>query len=312
MLENKLISIIITTYNRKKYLKKAIDSVFTQSYKHYEIIIIDDCSQDGTFEYIKESYKHCENISIFRNNENLGPGKNRKYALQEKIKGEYIIFLDDDDVFIDSEYFSKAMKLFEKNDKLSMVSCNHIIHNTITNEDIKMNLNYNEIVDNKEFFMNFGNENFKKPIASFTIFKKEAFEKTKSSQMKIFNDTTIFLRALLYGPMGMVNTFGGVYLIHGKNISFGCDCDFILDNLNEKYSVYKLANKFFKVSEKEMKQWLREQSDITIIYYIKGSKPNKKSLKRIYFWAYIHLRSMEYIKKYKEIGKECEKKDKRI
>lgn len=128
------------------------------------------------------------------------------------------------------------------------------------------------------------------------MFKKEAFEVTNSSQMKIFNDTTIFLRALLYGPMGFINTFGGVYLIHGKNISFGCNCDFILDNLNEKYVVYKLANKVLNISKKELKQCIIEQSDITIIYYIKGSKHNKKDLKRIYLWAYKHLKSIRAVK----------------
>ena len=57
-----MISVIITTYNRKEYLKKAIESVLNQSYKDIEIIIIDDCSTDGTEEEIKSLYGNKNNI----------------------------------------------------------------------------------------------------------------------------------------------------------------------------------------------------------------------------------------------------------
>lgn len=49
-------SFIMPTFNRKNLIKNAIDSVLTQDYKNYELIIIDDKSTDGTFEDIKKSY----------------------------------------------------------------------------------------------------------------------------------------------------------------------------------------------------------------------------------------------------------------
>ena len=54
MLEENLISVIIPSYNRKEYLKKAIESVLNQTYQNKEIIIVDDCSNDGTEEYFTE------------------------------------------------------------------------------------------------------------------------------------------------------------------------------------------------------------------------------------------------------------------
>lgn len=310
MKKDKKISVIITTYNRKEYLKKAIESVLKQTYKNYEIIIIDDFSQDGTTEEIKKMYQNYNNISIYRNEENKGPGISRKYALDKKAEGEYLIFLDDDDIFIDSEYFEKAVKLFEENEKISMVCCNHIVYSTMKQEKQEIDFKYDKIVDNKEFFINFGKENFRKPTASFAIFRKESFEKTSYKEMKIFNDTTMFLRALLYGDMGFINTFGGQYLIHGENISFHCDCDFILDNLREKYAVYQLAKTIFQIDSKKLKKWLIEQADITIIYYIKGSKPNKKELNKIYYWTIRYLKSIECVRKYKKIAEEFADKEK--
>ncbi len=301
-----MISVIITTYNRKEYLKKAIESVLNQSYKDIEIIIIDDCSTDGTEEEIKSLYGNKNNIHIYINEKNKGPGINRKYALTEKSKGDYIVFLDDDDIFLEKDYFAQAIDKLEKNPKLSMVTCNHIVYNSQYKEEKCVDFKYGEVVDNKEFFINFGNENFKKPIASFTVFRKKAFAETGGYEdMKIFNDTTIFLRALLYGPMGFINIYGGRYLIHGNNISFSCNCDFILDNLKEKYSIYKKISKFFDLSQEQAKKWLVEQCDITIVYYIRGSKPTKKELRKIYLWVIKNLKSYEYVKKYKKLNQEC-------
>lgn len=311
-MEKDLISVVITTYNRKDYLVNAIESVLVQTYSNYEIIIVDDNSNDGTGEIIKKLYKDNNKIIYYKNEINKGPGINRKEAVDNKVNGEYIVFLDDDDIFLDNKYFEKAIKLFKKNSKLALVACNHIIYNAMTKEEIKKDLKYGEVVDNKEFFLNFGKEKFPKPICSFTIFRKEAFEITKYRKMKIFNDTTIFLRALLYGPMGIIDTYGGRYLIHGKNISFDCKLDFILDNLKEKYVVYHLAEKFFSFSREELKKWFIEQLDITIIYYIKGTKPTKRQMMKIYIWTIIYARDIKVVKKYINIYKENKKKEKQI
>lgn len=307
-MNEELISVIITTYNRKEYLDKAIESVLAQTYQNFEIIVMDDHSTDGTEEYMQK-YKEHEKITYYRSKKNRGPGINRKEAVN-KMNGKYMCFLDDDDIFLNKEYFKKAIDLFKKYSNLSLVACNHIIYNTMSGERIEKNLGYTEVVDNKQFFKNFGKAEFPKPISS--IFKKEAFELTAYKKMKIFNDTTIYLRALLYGPMGFINTYGTQYLIHGKNISFGCKVDFILDNLKEKYAVYLLAKKYFDFSKEDLKQWLIEQLDITIIYYIKGSKPNILEMIKIYLWVLMSTKDFKCVKNYMNIYKEHKDKGKQI
>ena len=86
-----MISILIPTYNRSELLeKRALKSVFAQIYKDYEVIVIDDCSTDNTAEIIKK-YP----ITYFRNNKNLGKAGSLNKGI-DLAKGEYIVFLDDD------------------------------------------------------------------------------------------------------------------------------------------------------------------------------------------------------------------------
>ena len=305
-----LISVIISTYNRKEYLEKAINSVLKQTYKNVEIIIIDDYSTDGTEQFINERYNLNEKIKYYRNSKNLGPGINRLKAFKDYSNGKYIIFLDDDDCYIDFEYFQKAINLLKKDKSLAFVAANHCVNNLMDKKIINHNLKYNQVVNNKEFFENFGSEKYRKPIISVVIFDRDSFEKTGYQEMKIFNDTTIFLRALLYGNMGFIDSIALEYLVHGNNISFNCTCDFIINNLEEKYKISKKAKRLFK--NFVAKQWLIEQSDITIIYYIKGSQPKFIDFIKIELWSIIRLKSIKKVKEYYNIYINNKNKDRMI
>lgn len=292
------ISIIISTYNRANYLKEAINSVLMQNYKNIEIIVIDDCSNDNTKETV-ESFSS-DKIFYHRNEVNKGCGISRKNGLEKYATGDYIIFLDDDDKFIDPNYFTKGIKLYKKHKDLSIVcggcQVKDIINNTVT---IKQ-FDYKETVENKEFFLNFGNEKYPKPIISVAIIKREALEKTNYHDMKILNDTTIFLRVLLYGNMGFVNENVIEYLVHGNNISFNCKTDFIIDNLDEKIKIYRKLEKekIFKLTKEQKENWLKQQLDITIIYFINGSKPNVYNFYKIIKWYKKNVGNNKNIKQF--------------
>lgn len=313
MLKEK-ISVVISTYNRKLYLEKAIDSVLMQTYQNIEIIIIDDCSTDNTKD-IMNKYQGNKKIKYYRNSINKGCGISRKYGVENYATGNYIVFLDDDDLFINYDYFDEAIKLFNKNKKLSMVCAPHIVNDITTNTKTKQKFNYNEIVDNRKFFLNFGSEEYKKPIISVTIIKKEALEFANYHEMKILNDTTIFLRALLYGPMGFINKYSAEYLVHGNNISFNMNTNFIIDNLDEKYKIYKILsenNNSFNFTEEEKKKWLENQLDITIIYFIKGSKPSFWNFRKVITWYKKNINDRYKLKSFKEIYHQSKEKTKTI
>jgi len=116
--ETALISVVIPTYNRPKYLKKAIDTVLAQTYKNVEIIIIDDASETNT-EQVIDSFDD-DRIFYFRNKKRSGAPISRNNGIK-KAKGEYIAFLDDDDEW-KSEKLEKQLKEFS-DEKVGLVVC---------------------------------------------------------------------------------------------------------------------------------------------------------------------------------------------
>lgn len=91
---NLTVSVIIPTYNVEAYIKETIQSVLNQTYQNFEIIIVDDCSTDGTVNVIKQFQD--TRINLFLNEKNSGPSYSRNKAIN-LAKGEWIAILDSDD-----------------------------------------------------------------------------------------------------------------------------------------------------------------------------------------------------------------------
>ena len=94
-----MISVIIPSYNSKGTITRAIESVYSQTYKDYEIIVVDDASNDGTWDLLKEKYGSEANVTLKRLETNSGAGIARKVALSIA-KGRYYAFLDADDEWL--------------------------------------------------------------------------------------------------------------------------------------------------------------------------------------------------------------------
>lgn len=88
-------SIIIPVYNVEKYISKCLESVLSQSYENYEVILVNDGSTDGSYEIIEQYEKRDDRISC-HSKENGGLSDARNYGLQF-VTGDYILFLDSDD-----------------------------------------------------------------------------------------------------------------------------------------------------------------------------------------------------------------------
>ena len=103
-------SIIIPTYNRKEKLQRALDSVLAQTYQNFELLVMDDGSNDGTEEMVKS---FVDQRIIYEWNENWGgPGRPRNRGIN-KAKGEWIAFLDSDDWWTKDKLQNSIKKLEE-------------------------------------------------------------------------------------------------------------------------------------------------------------------------------------------------------
>ena len=92
---SKLVSVIIPVYNGEKYIRDAIESVLNQTYKNFEIVVADDGSTDNTVEILKE---YGDKIR-WKSQENKGPASAKKFGTS-MAKGEYLAYLDSDDIFL--------------------------------------------------------------------------------------------------------------------------------------------------------------------------------------------------------------------
>ena len=127
MPEDKLVSIILPTYNRVNLLKKALGSALEQTYKNIEILVGDNHSEDGTEEYMKEEAAKDSRIKYFRRGENIG-AFNNSADLLTRIKGDYFLFFNDDD-WLDLNYVEECVKFMNKNKGYAFVTPSIILYN---------------------------------------------------------------------------------------------------------------------------------------------------------------------------------------
>ena len=109
---NDLVSIVTPIYNSDKYIKTAIDSVQAQTYQNWELILIDDFSQDDTLNILEDIIKNDPRIKLIMLNSNCGSAYARNKGI-ELAKGRYLAFLDSDDIWR-SEKLDKQITFMKK------------------------------------------------------------------------------------------------------------------------------------------------------------------------------------------------------
>lgn len=119
-----MVSVIITTHNRRQLLERAVNSVLNQTYKDIDLVIVDDNSTDDTDDYLK-NISSLENVQVIRLSGADSRGGNHARNVGIKAAtGDYIAFLDDDDEWLPTK-IEKQMAVFQDNSDVGMVYCGH-------------------------------------------------------------------------------------------------------------------------------------------------------------------------------------------
>lgn len=126
------VSVVIPTHNCLEYLPKAIESILNQEVENIEILVIDDNSDDGTFEWLKQQQETTSELRAYRLR-GVGSARARNFALK-RVHGEFIAFLDADDYWHPGK-LQKQLDFHRKNPRVVMSFTNYH-HTTPENTDL--------------------------------------------------------------------------------------------------------------------------------------------------------------------------------
>ena len=202
-----MFSIIIPTYNRAAFISKAIDSVLSQRYSNWELIVIDDASTDNTSELLLHYIDPRIHVITNEINKERSASRNRGIALA---KGEYICFLDSDDYFLPQHLESIALSIEQTNNKVALfytgVQKYYIDKNTY---EILARIKFNNPVETV-----IGCNILPSSVAiHYSILKQFQFDES----MHINEDVYLFALIASSYPLVYISDLSVVWVLHGNN-----------------------------------------------------------------------------------------------
>src|SRR5690606_11887901 len=149
------VSVIVPNYNHAPFLKDRLDSIFRQEFEDYEVILLDDCSTDGSREII-ESYRDHEKVShVVLKERNSGSTFQQWKKGIELAKGEYIWIAESDDV-ADSKLLRSLVERLDEDATVGIAYCQSLVINNkgdITRDNIQHTYGFGSVNWEKEFRM---------------------------------------------------------------------------------------------------------------------------------------------------------------
>jgi glycosyltransferase involved in cell wall biosynthesis len=204
-----LVSVIIPCYNHGRYLSKAIESVLTQTYTHFEIIVVDDGSNDETKE-IAQNYKEVK--YVYQMNQGLSAARNTGI---DESTGEYLVFLDADDWLL-TDALMINLHFIQGAPQLAFVSGGFRF---FFNKDQKMWDEISKVESNH--YCHLLQKNFIAMIAT-VMFQRWVFNSFRyDTTLKVCEDYDLYLRVARRHPIVHHTELIAVYFIHDLNVSKG-------------------------------------------------------------------------------------------
>ena len=288
------VSVIIPTYNRADLLPRAIDSALNQTYKDFELIIVDDGSTDNTKKIVEEYQKKDERIKYLWEENSSGPARPYNLALKQ-CQGEYIAFLDSDDVWL-PEKLEKQIAIFEEYDgkiNLGLVICEAYVVDLDRNDIGRLTFPYNENLLGPEKFGLFF-EKFGIISLSCVVIKKEVFKNIGyfDEKFKVSADVDIYSRILKNSPIYFLKEPLVKYTQSDRSLS---NEQFWIKQMPEyKYFLEKYEDDFKKSPEAKSRflrnigtfYTLNNNSRMARKYFKEAIKNNPLSL-RLYFQYFL-------------------------
>lgn len=213
------IDILLATYNGEKYLKEQIDSILSQTYKNFRLIISDDCSKDKTREILKQYEEKDNRIIVYYQEKNLGYVKNFEFLLT-KVENEIYALSDQDDVWLPEKIEKSYNKMKESGADLVFTDLE------VVDENLKIicpSYNDHMLLTRKieKYKKNYRMQYMYNCITGCTLISKKKFLKEilpiPTNSKYLIHDSWIGLVISLYGKIEYLNEKTIKYRQHGNN-----------------------------------------------------------------------------------------------
>lgn len=208
------VSIIVPCYNRIKYTKEAIQSIFDQTFTDWELIIINDFSEEN-FDNVINEYKKDPRVHYIKNERNLGIPTTRNLGLRIA-KGEYIAPLDNDDIWLDKNKLEEQVRFLDQNKEYALISTQmkyinsegKIVGNPRCYKTTDFEIKKNLLLRNQF-------------IQSGILFRKDVALEVGGYNEKynVWEDYDLWLRMGKHHRMANLNKYSTGYRIHPGSIS---------------------------------------------------------------------------------------------
>ncbi|NVN94414.1 MAG: glycosyltransferase family 2 protein [Bacteroidetes bacterium] len=215
------VSVIVPNYNHAPFLKQRLESIFSQTFQDFEIILLDDCSTDNSIEILKEYSIHPKVSHFIINDINsCSPFKQWKKGI-ELAKGEYIWIAESDD-WCELSLLEVLVYNTLKDEEIVVSYCqSQIIHEDMSIRYTSTHPKMSEVVDGQRFTsenMLIGNKIFN---ASMAIFKKSAFNSISDeyTKYKFCGDWLFWILILFQGKVNISGKVLNYFRYHSKNTS---------------------------------------------------------------------------------------------
>lgn len=206
-------SLLIAHYNNWNYFEECYQSIKNQTYSDFEIIIVDDCSTDDSYNKLKELAFLDSKIKLFQNSQNKKVGFTKRRCVQEA-NGEICLFIDPDDI-ITSTALEEIQDVYSVNPSIIAT------YSKIKLIDDKSNQNgifkFSKKIKNKNpYFFNVNLE-----VAHLFSFKREAYFKTSGINENLTSavDQDLYMKLYEIGDFYFIDQFQYLYRLHDKGVS---------------------------------------------------------------------------------------------
>lgn len=263
-----LVSVIVTTFNRKEMLKDTILSILNQTYSNFELIVVDNFSDYDFLNFIK-SFKDSR-VKPFQNKNNGIIAINRNFGLKAS-KGGFIAFCDDDDLW-DPKNLQSKINLFIDDPSIGMITSKESIINKLgenTGKTTHKWVSKDHFVTFKDlFFKNVGSP-------SAAIIRKKCFNEIgyfdERANRNTIEDIDYWLRLSVKFKIFYLNKILGACRVHSGNVSYIDDTQ-ILNNYFLMKSFIDRKNKEISLFYNEAKYHIVKLKIKIILFYLKQGR----------------------------------------